>query len=94
MGVKGYFDFLDKNIGAMYIPELGGRLVLNNAKELKCNADAISLAITASLNVQGKEETIHAEQMQDDMGITMHMVIPAKIRSDYEHTDFWHEQVL
>lgn len=73
--------------------ELGGRLVLNRARELKCNSDAICLAVTANLNVQSKGETILLSRcrMTWEVRCIWSSWQELKIRSDYEHTDFWHE---
>ncbi|WP_313130458.1 hypothetical protein [Anaerocolumna sp.] len=41
--------------------------------------DVIEFLRISNLNVLGKGEIIPAEPMQNDMRITMHMVIPARI---------------
>lgn len=65
---------------SQYLPELSSGFVIRKAKELHCNADdivdAICLAVTANLDLQGKAEAIPENVMVDDNGLRMQMVIP------------------
>lgn len=65
-----------------YLPELSVNYVLEVSKKYKCNADdivdAICLAVTANLNIQGRGEEIPEKPMRDECGIIMRMVIPTK----------------
>lgn len=49
-------------------------------KKFRCNVDdiidAICLAVTANLIVEGQCEVIPMEPMKDDTGILMQMIIP------------------
>lgn len=63
-----------------FLPDLTERYVLESAKRYDCNADdivdAICLAVTGNLNLQGCGETIPKNPMTDEKGILMQMVIP------------------
>ena len=66
-----------------FLPKLTQNYVLQLAKMYKCNADdiidAICLAITGNLNLQGKGEAIPKNPMTDEMGMVMQMIIPLAI---------------
>ena len=66
-----------------FLPKLTQNYVLQLAKMYKCNADdiidAICLAITGNLNLQGRGETIPKNPMTDEMGMVMQMIIPLAI---------------
>lgn len=84
MSKKDKKDGRDERIQILkkYLPELTDSFVYDIKKSLRCEADdiidAICLAITANLNVQGKCEIIPKEPMEDDAGLIMRMVIPVK----------------
>lgn len=63
-----------------YVPILSEAYILQKTKEYKCNADdivdAICLAVTTNLNIQGKAETIPSRPQKDRMGLEMQMIIP------------------
>lgn len=63
-----------------YLPGLSVELIISRAKELCCNADdivdAVCLAVTANLSIQGRSEVIPGNVMMDDHGLRMQMVIP------------------
>jgi len=63
-----------------YIPDIDVNLIAKYEQECNCNADdvldAIVLAYTATLSVEGKTESIHADNYIDDAGIKMQMIIP------------------
>ena len=65
-----------------YVPMIVITDILQKAKQYKCNADdivdALCLAVTANLNVQGKAEPIPARPQKDAMGLEMQMIIPKK----------------
>lgn len=65
---------------SQYLSDLSSSFVIRKAKELHCNADdivdAICLAVTANLDLQGKAEAIPENVMVDDHGLRMQMVIP------------------
>lgn len=68
------------NILKNYVPVVSETLILQKTKQYKCNADdivdAVCLAVTANLNLQGKAEPIPAKPQKDRMGLEMQMIIP------------------
>lgn len=62
------------------LPTIDRNEIVVTAKRFRCNVDdildAICLAVTANLVMQGKYEVIPEEPMRDETGILMQMVIP------------------
>lgn len=67
---------------SMFIQYLSEVYVTESAKKLGCKADdildAVCLAVTANLAVQGRTEIIPENPSTDDKGIIMQMVIPTE----------------
>lgn len=65
---------------SQYLPELHANQILGKSRELKCNPDdiidAICLAVTGNLNIQGKGETIPENVQTDAKVLRMQMIIP------------------
>lgn len=65
---------------SMYLQDLSEEYVRISAKELGCKPDdildAVCLAVTANLVIQGKTEVIPENPATDDYGIKMQMIIP------------------
>ncbi len=63
-----------------YIPDISLENIMAISKNMKCNIDdiidAIILAITANLSVQGYCESLPEEPMQDETGLFMQYLIP------------------
>lgn len=83
MSKKSQKDGLEERmkILSQYLPELQIDKILAKSRECRCNADdimdAICLAITGNLNLQGKGEAIPKNVQEDAKGLRMQMIIPA-----------------
>lgn len=81
---KTKIDGIEERIRILsnYIPTIHQNEILLDTKRFHCNVDdiidAICLAVTANLVVQGQYEVIPPEPMKDDTGIFMQLVIPAR----------------
>lgn len=74
------------NVLSAYFPHLTEEFILSSAKSMGCNPDdildAICLAVTANLDVQGKAEVIPENVSTDDRGLRMQMVIPCLLQEN------------
>ena len=81
---KSQIDGVEERIRILsdYMPMINKNEIMLNVKKFRCNVDdiidAICLAVTANLIVQGQYEIIPLEPMKDDTGILMQMIIPKK----------------
>lgn len=84
MTKKAQYEGLVERVDILsrFIPEMTYKYITRRAMELKCNADdivdAVCLAVTANLDVQGMAEEIPQDIQMDDAGLKMQMVIPKK----------------
>ena len=66
-----------------YLPELSETEIKDKAREHRCNeddiADAICLAVTANLSVQGKTAVIPDNPSEDISGLKMQLVVPKNL---------------
>ena len=65
---------------SMFLQDLSEEYVRKSAKKIGCKPDdildAVCLAVTANLDVQGGTEIIPENPSTDDKGLKMQMVIP------------------
>lgn len=77
-GIVGFMERI--LILSKFLPDLSAEQIRSSAKALHCNADdivdAVCLAVTANLDLQGNAEVIPENVMVDDNGLRMQMVIP------------------
>lgn len=79
---KSTLEGLDERVQILskFLPKLTREFVITESKNFKCNADdiidAICLAVTADLDLQGKTEVIPDEVQVDEHGLEMQMTIP------------------
>ena len=82
MSKKNTFEGMMERIRIMsqYLPGISSAYILNMEKRLHCNADdiidAVCLAITANLSMQGLTEPIPPVPQKDSRGLLMQMIIP------------------
>ncbi len=69
-----------------YLPELSETEIKDKAREHRCNeddiVDAICLAVTANLSVQGKTSVIPDNPSEDTSGLKMQLIVPKNLLED------------
>ena len=82
MSKKSTFEGMMEQIRIMsqYLPGISSAYILDMEKKRRCNADdivdAVCLAITANLSMQGLTEPIPPVPQEDSRGLLMQMIIP------------------